>query len=93
MGRWEYLTEILYADIENKGFPESLRDAGLRGEKPPKYAVQSTMPRLNYLGDSGWELVHMEPVPGVGKKGDIHFPGTAYVYSNAYFCVFKRSSG
>ena len=91
MQRWEYLTDILHADIENTGFAESLRDAELRMEHPPQYAVQSTIPRLNYLGEEGWELVHMEPVPGVGTKGDIHFPGAAYVYSNSYFCVFKRS--
>ena len=93
MERWEYLTEILNAAIENEGFPETLRYPELRMENPPRNAVQSTIPRLNYLGDSGWELVHMEPVPGVGKNGDIHFPGAAYVYSNSYFCVFKRSTG
>ena len=93
MQRWEYLTEILHANIENTGFAESLRKAELRMENPPKYAVQSTIPRLNYLGEKGWELVHMEPIPGVGTKGDIHFPGAAYVYSNSYFCVFKRSPG
>ena len=93
MQRWEYLTEILHANIENTGFAESLRKAELRMENPPKYAVQSTIPRLNYLGEKGWELVHMEPIPGVGTKGDIHFPGAAYVYSNSYFCVFKRSLG
>jgi hypothetical protein len=93
MQRWEYLTEILYADVENKGFAESFRNAELRMKNPPRYAVQTTIPRLNYLGEEGWELVHMEPIPGVGTKGDIHFPGAAYVYSNSYFCVFKRSPG
>ena len=75
MQGWEYLTEILYADIENKGFAESLRDAELRIKNPPKYAVQSTIPRLNYMGEQGWELVHMEPVPGVGSGGKGHEQG------------------
>jgi hypothetical protein len=48
------------------------------------------------LGAEGWELVHMEPVGGVGKKGDVSFIrgyGSMTVWSNAYFCVFKRRKG
>ena len=51
MQRWEYLTEILYADIKDKGFAESLRNAELRIKNPPRYVIQSTIPRLNYLGE------------------------------------------
>jgi len=39
--------------------------------------------------------VHMEPVGGVGKKGDVSFTrgyGSMTVWSNAYFCVFKRAT-
>jgi len=62
----------------------------------PKYAPEAMIPELNELGEQGWELVHMEPVGGVGKKGDVSFTrgyGTMRVWSNAYSCVFKRRTG
>ena len=66
MQRWEYLTEILHADIENTGFAESLRDAELRIKNPPKYAVQSTIPRLNYMGEQVYRF------KGFWTQGQIH---------------------
>ncbi len=33
--------------------------------------IESLMPQLDKLGLEGWELVHMEPVPRVGKKGNV----------------------
>jgi hypothetical protein len=91
--RWEYHTTFLYADADRQ------RDF-LRGKSPdwdlPKYAPESMIPDLDRLGGEGWELVHMEPVGGVGKKGDVSFTrgyGTMTVWSNAYFCVFKRRRG
>jgi hypothetical protein len=50
------------------------------------------IPELNSLGDQGWEMVHMEPIGAVGKKGDVGFiAGDAMArWSNSYFCVFKR---
>lgn len=50
------------------------------------------IPELNSLGDQGWEMVHMEPIGTVGKKGDVGFiAGDAMArWSNSYFCVFKR---
>ena len=54
------------------------------------------IPELDQLGGEGWELVHMEPVGGVGKKGDVSFTrgyGSMTVWSSAYFCVFKRRKG
>jgi hypothetical protein len=47
------------------------------------------IPELDELGAAGWELVHMEPVPKVGGKGDVLF-GSVPRWSNDYFCVFKR---
>ena len=68
--RWEYHTTLLHADAEQR------RDF-LEGRWPdwraPKYAAESMIPDLDQLGADGWELVHMEPVGGVGKHGDVSF--------------------
>jgi hypothetical protein len=88
--KWEYWTTFLHADAEKQ--EEYLRQHWPSG-KPPQYAPQAMIPDLNELGEQGWELVHMEPVGGVGNKGDVSFTrgyGTMTVWSNAYFCVFKR---
>jgi hypothetical protein len=88
--KWQYYTTFLYADAERQ------RDF-LQGKwpdwQPPQYTPESMIPELDELGAEGWELVHMEPVGGVGKKGDVSFTrgyGSMTVWSNAYFCVFKR---
>jgi len=62
----------------------------------PQYGPESMIPEVDEPGAEGWELVHMEPVGGVGKKGDVSFArgcGSMTVWSNAYFCVFKRRRG
>jgi hypothetical protein len=88
--QWQYYTTFLYADAERqRDFLEGRWPSG----QLPKYAAESMIPELDELGAEGWELVHMEPVGGVGKKGDVSFTrgyGTMTVWSNAYFCVFKR---
>jgi hypothetical protein len=88
--KWQYYTTFLYADAESQ------RDF-LQGRwpdwQPPKYTPESMIPELDELGADGWELVHMEPVGGVGKRGDVSFTrgyGSMTVWSNTYFCVFKR---
>lgn len=89
--QWEYLTTFLFADIENPGAREYMA-MHWPGHKKAKYAVQSVIPTLNDLGNEGWELVHMEPIGGVGKNEDVGFiAGDAMArWSNSYFCVFKR---
>jgi hypothetical protein len=88
--KWEYHTTFLYADAERqRAFLQQTRP----DVSPPKYSPEAMIPELNELGRDGWELVHMEPVAGVGKKEDVSFTrgyGTMTVWSNAYFCVFKR---
>jgi hypothetical protein len=91
--RWEYYTAFLYADAERQ---RDFLESRWPGEQLPKYAPESMIPELDQLGAEGWELVHMEPVGGVGKKGDVSFTrgyGSMTVWSNAYFCVFKRAKG
>jgi len=89
MEQWEYLTEFLHANIENPGAEESIQRRWPNW-KPPKYTPETMIPELNTLGEQGWELVHMQPVAGIGSNGDVHFQGETYKWSNVYFCVFKR---
>jgi hypothetical protein len=88
--KWEYHTTFLYADAEKQ---RHFLEGKWPEQQVPKYAPEAMIPELNELGEQGWELVHMEPVGGVGKHSDVSFTrgyGTMTVWSNAYFCVFKR---
>ncbi len=88
--KWEYYTTFLYADASrNQDFLEHRWP----GWETPKYTPEAMIPELNELGKEGWELVHMEPIGGVGSNGDVSFTrgyGTMTAWSNAYFSVFKR---
>lgn len=86
MAQWEYLTTFVEARVkgdEIKQFIEEQFD-----KKPRKHSPESMIPDLNSLGKEGWELVHMEPLPRVGRKADIQFDN--HSWSSTYFCVFKR---
>lgn len=88
MEQWEYLPTYIEANAKKKEIRQFLQEqAGVK--RPPAYMVESLMPALNRLGAEGWELIHMEPVPKLGSKGDVLFGG-GYRWSNVYFCVFKR---
>ncbi|MCA9914121.1 MAG: hypothetical protein KC496_12265 [Anaerolineae bacterium] len=86
MEQWEYLTLILKAQANTKETRQFIKDAF--DKKPKQYSPEAMIPELNRLGEVGWELVHMEPVPRVGGKEDIQFD--RFSWSNNYFCVFKR---
>lgn len=85
--KWEYLTEFHWAnareyqDFLKERFPETTIN---------KHSPESLIPGLDHRGAEGWELVNMEPVADVGKNMDVYFTGGTGVWSNAYFCVFKR---
>ncbi len=87
--QWEYLTTFMEADAAREAdFLNHLRDWK---EGMPDFTPEALMPRLDYLGADGWELVHMQPV-GVGKRADVLIQdgsGNRF-WSNTYFCVFKR---
>ena len=88
--KWEYWTTFLFASAERQ---RDFLAQRFRDGKVAKYTPEAMIPELDELGDEGWELVHMEPISGVGDKGDVSFMrgyGTMTVWSNAYFCVFKR---
>jgi hypothetical protein len=72
MERWDYWTGFFHASIENKGARELIRQRW-QDWNPPKFAPQTLIPDLNAFGEQGWELVHMEPVAGVGNNGDTCF--------------------
>ncbi|NWG17969.1 MAG: hypothetical protein HXY41_15195 [Chloroflexi bacterium] len=88
MEQWEYLTTIIRADAGNKDVQEQIKRRWPNLKRVPRYAPEAMTRQLDDLGAQGWELVSMEPVRRVGRKGDILFgdPG----WSNAYFCVLKR---
>jgi hypothetical protein len=88
--QWEYYVE--YIEAWTKSAEEFVRQFFPTDEHIPSRAVQSIVPRLNKLGEQGWELVHMQPVV-VGKEGEIIFWGDQYrfvVDSSVYLCAFKR---
>jgi hypothetical protein len=88
MTQWEYLTRFLEAKIKKED-QEKLKQR-FNKKKLPKFTPESMIPELDELGAAGWELVHMEPVPKVGGKGDVLLGGVPR-WSNEYFCVFKRA--
>jgi hypothetical protein len=87
MQTWEYFTCFLYANAENQ---REFFKRRWPNWNPPQYAPQAMIPKLNELGQEGWELVHIEPVASVGKNYDVFFAGAINSWSNCYFCVFKR---
>jgi hypothetical protein len=89
MTRWEYLTTFLQADArQEEDFLLRMRDwkSGI-----PMYTPEAMIPRLNALGEQGWELVHMEPAR-VGNNADVlvQDSSSGRVWTSHYFCVFKR---
>jgi hypothetical protein len=89
MEQWEYLTKFVTADIKNEGASDFLKRFRPNWKNPPPYTPETLIPELDDLGTQGWELIHMEPVARVGKKGDVLFTSGGD-WSNSYFCVFKR---
>jgi len=85
--QWEHHIEYIHADADRqRAFLQELHP----GRSFPIYAVQATLPRLNELGEQGWELVQMQPV-FVGDNGDILITGGDWKrWTSTYFCVFKR---
>lgn len=62
--RWEYMTEFAWADLDSRGVKEFLKERWPDWQ-PNKYSPETMIPRLNYWGKHGWELIHMEPVAQV----------------------------
>lgn len=91
MIRWEYATVILYAHIDEEGVKGYLQQTQREWKNLPIHHISTLEPQLNKWGEKGWELVHIEPINAVGKKGDLGF---VYVegknWRKHFFCLFKR---
>lgn len=90
MQRWEYLTVILEANAEREDY--FLRQYRDWKERIPDFTVEALLPRLNAIGEQGWELVSLTPYT-VGNRGDIltHDNGSGgRVWTSKYLGVFKR---
>ncbi len=90
--KWEYLTEFVSASADLEGVRDYLKQR-FPDFKPASYSPETMMPHLNHRGESGWELVHMEPVARVGENRDVGFATNVAggaIWSHVYFCVFKR---
>lgn len=86
MDKWEYFSTFLEADASNKAIKQFIVETFNTSAK--RHSPEAMVPELNQMGTEGWELVHMEPVPRVGRKENVQF--NRHHWSNTYFCVFKR---
>jgi hypothetical protein len=85
--RWEYSLEYITTDANQE---QAFLQENFAGQNLPRFAVYAALPRLNAIGEGGWELVQMEPVV-VGKNGDVLISAVdSGKWTNIYFCVFKR---
>lgn len=91
MKRWEYLTIFIQAEAKfEMDFLLSYSDwkGGV-----PRNTPEAMIPRLNALGEQGWELITMQPVV-VGDNRDVMVSdsgGGSRNWTSTYFCVFKRA--
>jgi hypothetical protein len=88
--KWEYMTLFLKAEAEYvKDFLQERWDwkKGI-----PRNTPESLIPRLDALGEDGWELIHMEPVYA-GDNADVLVQDAgsgSRTWTSTYFCAFKR---
>lgn len=59
--KWEYRTVLFYARAHEADTREFLNNLW-PGWDPPRSAPQALIPKLNDMGDRGWELVSLQPV-------------------------------
>lgn len=83
--KWHYLSTFLKADADS--VMDYLEEHWDWKEGIPRNTPEAMMPRLDFLGEQGWELVHMQPVL-VGRNADVLADVAGW--TNTYFCVFKR---
>jgi hypothetical protein len=92
MQKWQYETTILWADAKKQ---QELLETSRPNRNPAKFAPQALIPELDKYGQSGWELIHIEPVT-VRYSYDVAKPVASsgevppYKGTHVYFCVFKR---
>lgn len=88
--KWQYMTVFIKAEAALE--MDFLQERWDWKGGVPRNTPESLIPRLDSLGDQGWELVHMQPVV-VGNNADVlavdSGRGSAG-WTSTYFCVFKR---
>ncbi len=88
--KWQYMTVFLKAEAEH--VMDFLQEKWDWKNGIPRNTPESLIPRLDALGEEGWELIHMQPVM-VGSNADVLVEdagsGTRS-WTSSYFCVFKR---
>jgi len=84
--QWEYITRFVEASAKKKAVKTYIKETF--DKKARRHSPESMIPELNAMGEQGWEIIHMEPVPRVGGKEDIQFDQSHW--SNTYFVVAKR---
>lgn len=87
--QWEYLTTFIQSDARlEEDYLLRLRDWK---DGIPPYTPEALMPRLNALGEQGWELVYIRPVVPGGKADVLLMDNSnSRVWASTYFCTFKR---
>ncbi len=94
MQRWEYLVRVfelnkddeVVVDYVTQTYPDRSWKA------LPEYDPLTLEAWLNQAGQEGWELVKVEGVNALGKKGDVGriYPPASPGWDHYYLCVFKR---
>ena len=69
MEKWEGMTELLWATLDQRGVKEFLQSKW-PSWKPQKYSPEIMVKRINELGAEGWELVSLTPVH-IGGQHDV----------------------
>ena len=87
--KWEYMSIVIEANIDEPGSREHIMKRWPDIEKTLKYSPRTPNPILDELGEAGWELIHIEP-RSFGSQMDIWPLGHGLSIVHSYFCVFKR---
>jgi hypothetical protein len=88
--KWQYMT--LFVKAESQHVMDFLQEKWDWKSGVPRNTPESLIPRLDALGEDGWELIHMQPVY-VGDNADVLIQDAgsgSRSWSSTYFCVFKR---
>lgn len=87
--KWQYMTVFVKAEAEY--VMDYLQEKWDWKSGVPRNTPESMIPRLDALGEDGWELIHMQPVIA-GANADVMLLDNSgsRSWTSTYFCVFKR---
>ena len=94
MTQWQYLVRVFQYDRDAEEVVEYVtREYSEETWKEMlEYDPLTLEAWLNKYGEEGWELVKIEGINAVGKKGDLGmvYPPSLPNWIHHYLCVFKR---